>query len=194
MLLILGAVPLLLAGAMLAYNQLGKRRMRDLMLGAVPWSGSERVLDVGTGAGLLLTGAAGLTTGGVVGVDIWSAKDLSGNSREQTLRNAAAEGVADRVEVRTADALALPFPDASFDRVLSLLCLHNVAGPDGPQQACWEVARVLRPGGAALIGDYIPTGRYAATLKEAGLVIEQSGPRFGTALSLMWLVVARKPA
>jgi hypothetical protein len=55
-----------------------------------------------------------LTTGRVTGVDIWSTRDQSGNAREVTERNAALEGVADRVTIEAGDMRALPFPDASF--------------------------------------------------------------------------------
>ena len=51
------------------------------------------------------------------------------------------------VEVRAASALELPFPDASFDTVVSTLVLCSV--PD-PVRALAEVRRVLRPGGSFL--------------------------------------------
>ena len=192
--LVAGMVPLL-GLLMLAYAFVGKRRMRDRMLDALPWTGQERVLDVGTGAGLLLVGAAKrLTDGRAVGIDIWSAKDLSGNTPHAAGRNAAIEGVADRVEVLTGDARRLAFPDGSFDRVLSLLCLHNIEGAADRDAACQEIARVLRPGGIALIGDYVPTHGYAAALHRAGLQVGASQACFGTALSLMWMVRADKPA
>ncbi|HEV8360784.1 MAG TPA: methyltransferase domain-containing protein [Candidatus Thermoplasmatota archaeon] len=47
-----------------------------------------------------------------------------------------------------ARAEALPFPDASFDRVLFLVSLHHIA--DQPQ-ALREARRVLRPGGRAAV-------------------------------------------
>src|SRR5260221_12928912 len=53
-----------------------------------------------------------------------------------------------RVEVRQADATALPFPDGSFDTVLSFIMLHHVLQWE---QAFAETERMLRPGGR-LIG------------------------------------------
>src|SRR5215831_577793 len=42
----------------LLYVKIGKFRHRDRMLDVVPWKGNEHVLDVGTGRGLLMIGAA----------------------------------------------------------------------------------------------------------------------------------------
>ncbi|HEV3139479.1 MAG TPA: class I SAM-dependent methyltransferase, partial [Vicinamibacterales bacterium] len=101
-------------------SRYGKIPERDRLLDYVALSGSERVLDVGCGRGLLLVGAAKrLTTGSATGVDIWQAEDLSGNAADVPLRNAAIEGVADRVSVRTADMRALPFDAGAFDVVVS---------------------------------------------------------------------------
>jgi ubiquinone/menaquinone biosynthesis C-methylase UbiE len=44
-------------------------------------------------------------------------------------------------------AQALPYPDASFDRVLSSLMLHHLDAADRPR-ALREVRRVLKPGGS----------------------------------------------
>src|SRR5271166_3550430 len=72
--------------------------------------GDERILDLGCGRGaVLLLAAQHLTTGRAVGVDLWRRVDQSGNSAEATQRNAAAEGVANRVELHTGDMTALPF-------------------------------------------------------------------------------------
>ena len=189
-----GAVLLGLGLSMAAYGRWGKLRMRDRMLGLVPWTGRERVLDVGTGAGLLLVGAAQRALNGhAVGIDIWSAKDLSGNGPEVAGRNARLEGVASRVEVLTADARRVPFADDSFDRVLSLLCVHNIEGKAEQDAACREIARVLRPGGTALVADWLPTHGYAAAFRAAGLTTGASEPYWRTALGLMWLVRADKP-
>jgi SAM-dependent methyltransferase len=161
---------------MVLYARWGKFRHRDRMLGMVSWRGDEQVLDVGTGRGLLLIGAARrLTTGKAVGIDVWSTKDLSGNSLQRTQANIALEGVAPKAELKSEDARKLSFPDASFDLILSNLCLHNIPGDQGRAQACREIARVLKPGGTALISDFIKTGFYRKVLAEAGLKASRTG-------------------
>jgi SAM-dependent methyltransferase len=53
-------------------------------------------------------------------------------------------GLADRVEIRQANALALPFQDGTFDHVWSYAVTMNIADKAGLGR---EVARVLKPGG-----------------------------------------------
>jgi ubiquinone/menaquinone biosynthesis C-methylase UbiE len=53
----------------------------------------------------------------------------------------------DRVDVKQADATQLPFPDESFDTVLSFIMLHHVIDWE---KALAEAVRVLRPGGRLL--------------------------------------------
>ena len=50
------------------------------------------------------------------------------------------------LDLRVADARALPFPDASFDAVACVSVIEHIAG-DGDAQAMAEMRRVLRPGG-----------------------------------------------
>ena len=120
-----GGVMFLLFLSMAGYVMGGKLRFRDYMIGLVPWTGTETVLDIGTGRGLLLIAAAKkLSTGRAIGTDIWSAKDLSGNSPENTLLNARLEQMSDRVEVLTEDARKLSFASESIDVVLSLHPQH----------------------------------------------------------------------
>ena len=190
------AVGCLLGGAlMLLYAEWGKFRHRDRMLAMVPWSGAENVLDVGTGRGLLAIAAAKrLTTGTAVGIDIWSARDLSGNTADAFLMNAEAEGVAERVEVRNADARALPFPDGSFDVVLSNLCLHNIAEREGRAEACREIARVLKKGGVALVSDFVRTGDYERSFAAAGMTVARTGPHVLDVFPPLRIVRAEKPA
>ena len=161
---------------MILYAKWGKFRHRDRMLNMVLWRGDEQVLDVGTGRGLLLIGAARrLTTGKAVGIDVWSTKDLSGNSLEKTQTNIEVEGAKQTTELKSEDARKLSFPDASFDLVLSNLCIHNIPDQEGRAQACREIARVLKPGGTALISDFIKTGFYQKILSQAGLKVSRTG-------------------
>lgn len=78
------------------------------LLDQIPWRGDERVLDLGCGRGaVLLMAAQHLTTGRAVGVDLWKRGDQSGNAAKATQRNAAAEGVGDRVELHTTERIWL---------------------------------------------------------------------------------------
>lgn len=63
---------------------------------------------------------------------------------------AFAIGDPSRPEFAVADVAALPFPDRSFDIVVSTFSLHHWSDPAA---GLAEVHRVLRPGGAALIWD-----------------------------------------
>ena len=93
---------------------------------------------------------------------------MSGNSQDATLANAQLEGVADRVDVQTADMRTMPFADATFDVVVSCVAIHNIYTADGRSQAIREIARVLKPGGQALIVDIRHHGEYAKTFRAHG--------------------------
>jgi ubiquinone/menaquinone biosynthesis C-methylase UbiE len=58
------------------------------------------------------------------------------------------------VSVKTGDATAMPFPDDSFDSVVSCLMLHHIIDWE---RAVAEIARVLRPGGTFVGYDLIRT-------------------------------------
>jgi len=46
------------------------------------------------------------------------------------------EGVQEKVDLKSDDARKLSFPDASFDVILSNLCIHNIRTPrDAPRPA-----------------------------------------------------------
>lgn len=150
-------------------SRYGKIGEREKLLNRLTWTGHERVLDVGCGRGLLLVGAAKrLTDGTATGIDIWNAVDLSGNRPEVPIRNAELEGVGDRVTVRTADMRQLPFDSGTFDVIISRAAIHNLYKANDRASAIREIARVLRPGGRALIADIRHHHEYAKTFADNG--------------------------
>jgi ubiquinone/menaquinone biosynthesis C-methylase UbiE len=90
------------------------------------------------------------------------------------LRNAVAEGVADRVEVKTGDITRLPFPDASFDAVISMTVLHNIPSRAARDAALAEFARVLKPGGRGPEGSG-PVARFPVALPCRSLLAQKPG-------------------
>jgi SAM-dependent methyltransferase len=73
-----------------------------------------------------------------------AAIDLTPNFVQAARTLTARCGLAERIEFRQANALAVPFEDASFDHVWSYAVTMNIADKEGLGR---EVARVLKPGG-----------------------------------------------
>jgi ubiquinone/menaquinone biosynthesis C-methylase UbiE len=84
------------------------------------------------------------------------------------------EGVTGRCRLLERPAQDTGLPDASFDVILSNLCLHNISKREERDQACKEIARLLQPGGVAIISDFKNTARYAKVFQAAGLTVRRS--------------------
>ena len=104
----------------------------------------ERVLDVGTGTGVVAFQAAKQVgvNGTVVGIDL--SDGMLAVARGQAER----AGLSAHIEFRKMDAEALQFAEGSFDGVLSLFALLHFPNPLGALQ---EMLRVLRPGGRLIV-------------------------------------------
>jgi ubiquinone/menaquinone biosynthesis C-methylase UbiE len=113
----------------------------DIALSA---DGGVQVLEVGCGPGHLAVRLAGEHGFEVTGIDLDPAMV------QRARANAAASADA-RATFVVGDAAALPFPDASFDLVVSTMSMHHWAKPAA---GIAEISRVLRPGGRALIWDF----------------------------------------
>lgn len=76
--------------------------------------------------------------------------DLSVNMLKLGEQYVAEAGLADRIALECVDAKNLPYPDQSFDGVISNSIIHHL--PD-PMVAFREISRVIRPGSLILIRD-----------------------------------------
>jgi ubiquinone/menaquinone biosynthesis C-methylase UbiE len=165
----------ILMGSYMTYaSRMGKLRTRERLLDLAgqlrPWSGAEKVLDVGCGRGLMLVGAARrLTSGNAVGIDLWRAEDQTGNSPDAAQTNARCEGVSDRIRVDTGDARQLPYADGSFDLVLSHWVVHNIPLAVDRERALGEMLRVLRTGGVLVLADIANVEEYRTYLLSKGV-------------------------
>jgi ubiquinone/menaquinone biosynthesis C-methylase UbiE len=193
LLMVIAVVPLALGIMMRLYAWRGKVRTRDWVLSRHAWRGDETVLDIGAGRGLMTIGAARLAPSGTAhAIDIWRAEDLTDNGEAGLRKNITAAGLQGNIQIHTMDARSLSFPDSSVDVILSLLCLHNIEVAKDRQAACQEIARVLKPGGVAYIADYSATRSYADMFRAQGLTVTGPINAIPVALSLMFLVEARK--
>jgi len=104
------------------------------------------ILEVGCGPGHLANLMAGK-----YGLDV-TGLDLDPDMIELARANAERQLVGERrPSFVVGDVAALPFPDATFDRVVSTLSMHHWADPVAGSA---EIGRVLKPGGRALIWDF----------------------------------------
>ena len=101
--------------------------------------GSGSVLDVGCGTGEITERlAAKYPRASFVGID------LEERHLDRARQRCASLGT--RVRFQVGDALAMPFPDEQFDRVV---CRHLLQAVPDATKVLKEIRRVLRPGGRA---------------------------------------------
>jgi ubiquinone/menaquinone biosynthesis C-methylase UbiE len=123
----------------------------------------SQVLDVACGSGQLALMAAkdGMEVTGV---------DIAGNLVKRAQARAQAEGL--KVRFKEADAEALPFDDASFDVVVSLIGAMFAPRPD---YVAKELLRVCVPGGTIAMANWTPQGFIGQMFKAVSKFIAPSG-------------------
>lgn len=108
-----------------------------------------RVLEVGCGPGHLSIRLARQHGLNVTGLDLDPAMIERARANADRSEDSDESGPSFLV----GDVAALPFPDESFDLVVSTMSMHHWADPTSGMA---EIDRVLRPGASALIWDFRP--------------------------------------
>ena len=119
-------------------------RLNEIMADRLPADSGMAILDVGCGVGGPACDIAERAGGHVTGLS---------NSRpglEEAERFARERGLHSRVDFKFGEALGMPFPDNTFDAVISCEAIHNIQDKAALAR---EVARVLKPGGTVVVGD-----------------------------------------
>ena len=148
----------------------------ELLCEAVDVQAGQRVLDVAAGNGNAALAAARR------GCEV-TASDYVGALLQRAEARAASEGLA--IDCREADAEALPFPDATFDVVLSTF---GVMFAPNQEQAAAELVRVCRPGGRIGLANWTPASFVGQMLK---IVSRRVPPPAGVRSPLEWGTEAR---
>jgi ubiquinone/menaquinone biosynthesis C-methylase UbiE len=127
------------------WRLMARRVLLPWVLHGVPLRGD--VLEIGAGSGAAAAGLLGMVPD--LRMTVTDYDDAMVAAASRLLARTGKQAV-----VRQADATALPFPDGSFDAVLSVLMLHHVVAWE---RALAEAARVLRPGGLLIGADLLGT-------------------------------------
>jgi ubiquinone/menaquinone biosynthesis C-methylase UbiE len=106
------------------------------------------VLEIGTGKGRFLVRLARH-------VQNVTTVDISAEEQQSARLNARFHKVEDRIEFVLQDAIRLPWPDHSFDAVVTMNAMHHI-GKFEP--VLKEMLRVVKPGGKLVLADFSPCG------------------------------------
>jgi 2-polyprenyl-3-methyl-5-hydroxy-6-metoxy-1,4-benzoquinol methylase len=124
------------------HREVNARFCDDLLALRVPLG---RVLDVGTGPGLIPIELCRRTPAARV-----DAIDLASHMLALAERNVARAGLSERIRVARQDAKATGKPDATYDAVLSNSIVHHIPEPASVLREMW---RLVRPGGVLFVRD-----------------------------------------
>jgi ubiquinone/menaquinone biosynthesis C-methylase UbiE len=147
--------------------QMGRwsRRLAEPFLDFCGWQDGESILDAGCGTGSLTFALAQRTkTANIEGIDFSPAY----------IAHATHWNRESRIQFQVGDICALPYEDASFDRVMSLLVLHFVPRTE---DAVVEMRRVARPGATVGAAVWDARGGFVANriFFDAAATLDQKG-------------------
>lgn len=127
-------------------------KISDLVTNQIKKDSKGKLLDIGCGSGVLSVELAvkcpALT---VYGIDYWvKTWDYSKEGCEELAKK---HNVSERVRFERASASSLPFPNSSFDFVISNMVFHEVADAKDKREVIKEALRVLKKDGVFAFQD-----------------------------------------
>jgi SAM-dependent methyltransferase len=135
--------------------------------------GHETVVDLGTGTRAILDSLTPhIATGKLLGFDISHAMLTSGQRH-------------DRHGLFQADACHIPLPDNSTDIVTARMVFHHL--PDIPGTIS-EIRRILKPGGKAIIGEYVAVDEEVLAFERVVFDIKEQGRHLWTGPQMAQLI------
>ncbi|WP_213792636.1 class I SAM-dependent methyltransferase [Fructobacillus papyrifericola] len=172
---ILYGVLMIFAGAIFINTSIrGKHKIWNSILSKITIDPNSKVLDLGTGHGMVLLMFAKLLSGNghATGIDLWRNSDQSDNSLHNTQNIIKQQHLTHIADVKTANMISLPFADKKYDYVVSSLAFHNIKPASERVHALEEAVRVLTDNGSLIIVD---TGHhkkeYIDVLTSSGLEV-----------------------
>jgi ubiquinone/menaquinone biosynthesis C-methylase UbiE len=126
---------------------LGGDAIRRRLIAQADLQPGHRVLEIGCGTGTLL-----MLTAAAQPLVRLTGLDPDPKALDRARRKAATASVPFQLDRGFSDAL--PYSDASFDRVFSAFMFHHLQGTDEKLGTLREVRRVLKPGGRLHLVDF----------------------------------------
>lgn len=153
---ILYGVLMIIAGAIFINTSIrGKHKIWDSLLSKINIVPNSKVLDLGTGHGMVLLMFAKHLSGNghATGIDLWRNSDQSDNNLHNTKNIIKQQHLTHIADVKTANMISLPFADKKYDYVVSSLAFHNIKPASERIHALEEAVRVLADNGSLIIVD-----------------------------------------
>ena len=142
-----------------------QNKIYNLILDYLKFNGKGKIIDIGCGnAPLSIKLAKKYPNALITGIDYWGG--LWDYSKEECEKNAALEGVKDRITFQRASASSLPFENDSFDLAVSNFVFHEVGDVKNKRELLREALRVVKKGGGFVFHDLFLSKFYYGELND----------------------------